>query len=300
MEKEKQRTKFVFVLKERLSYKLSFDEFLNFTNKAELSINGGDFQSAITTLWEVHSAMSAGGYIEEFLRVSKLLFNTVKWSKKNIAKLTNYESLLQCVIMSAVQYGDDQFVDSLLNKFESLIENKEESYIRLCYLKSYTLWFRREFDDAVGMCEEASYLLERADQPDKYGVKHNQALAYRDSGNNNNICKALDYFLNNNDLSELINAQSVPKEGNGSLLGNVGKCLALQNELENALICYYKSFYYIFHDGDAHRILNKGYAAFWITESLMENGQIEPAYYFLQFALDSWKNSSPVLANRNI
>ena len=32
----------------------------------------------------------------------------------------------------------------------------------------------------------------------------------------------------------------------------------------------------------------------------MENEQIEPAYYFLQFALDSWKNSSPVLANRNI
>ena len=232
--------KFVFVLKERLSYKLSFDEFLNFTNKAELSINGGDFQSAITTLWEVHSAMSAGGYIEEFLRVSKLLFNAFKWSKKNIAKITNYESLLQCVIVSAVQYGDDQFADSLLNKFESLIENKEESYIRLCYLKSYTLWFRRDFDEAVSMCEEASYLLKRADQPDKYGVHHNQALAYRDSGNDENICKALDYFLNNNDLSELINARSVPKEGNGSLLGNVGKCLALQNELENALICFYK------------------------------------------------------------
>ncbi|HDZ3692662.1 TPA: hypothetical protein RSW53_003542, partial [Vibrio cholerae] len=63
--------KFIYVLREKLSYKLSFDEFANFTNKAELSINAGDFQNAINSLWEVHDSMSAAGYNEEFLRVSK-------------------------------------------------------------------------------------------------------------------------------------------------------------------------------------------------------------------------------------
>ncbi len=66
--------KFIFVLKEKLSHKLSFDEFSNFTNKAELSINKGDFQSAINTLYEVDSAMCAAGYIEELLRSSEITF----------------------------------------------------------------------------------------------------------------------------------------------------------------------------------------------------------------------------------
>lgn len=291
--------KFVFVLKEKLSYKLSFDEFSNFTNKAELSINKGDFQEAITTLWEVHSAMSAAGYIEEFLRVAKLLFNAVTWSKKNIAKYTNFETLWDSVSRSSVEFGENDFTNDLIQKYENLIENKEEEYIRLCHVKSYVHWFRREYKEAVNICEEATYLLKRADQPDKFGIEHHQALAYRDSEISENIEKALEFFLKNNDLDLLLDNGKIEQSGDGPMYGNIGKCLALQGKHENSLVTFYKSFYYIFKDDSSNRLINLGYAALWISEALLKTNKIESAFYFYKFALISWEASSPVLVNRN-
>ncbi|MGF1747086.1 hypothetical protein, partial [Vibrio minamisatsumaniensis] len=100
--------KAIYVLREKLSYKLSFDEFSNFTNKAELSINAGDHQNAINSLWEIHSSMTAAGYNEEFLRVGKLLLSSITWSKRRIEKLENFYPLMSYIIRCLVEYGDDE------------------------------------------------------------------------------------------------------------------------------------------------------------------------------------------------
>jgi tetratricopeptide (TPR) repeat protein len=291
--------KFIVVLKERISHKLSFDEFSNFTNKAELSINKGDFQSAINTLYEVNSAMCAAGYIEEFLRVSKLLFTAVNWSKRGVAKLTNFETLWDSVARTSVEFGDDFFTNELVEKYESLIENKEEEYIRLCHVKSYVHWFRQQYQDAVNICEEASYLLKRADQPDKFNIEHHQALAYRDSQIPENIDKALDIFIKKHSEEDILSIDNISANGDGPMYGNVGKCYFLLSRPDDALTAYYKSFYNLFNDSSHNRLLNLGYGALWISEALEKNSQLEPAMYFYRFAINSWEASSPALVNRN-
>ena len=291
--------KFIYVLKENLSHKLSFDEFSNFTNKAELSINKSDFQSAINTLYEIHSAMCAAGYIEEFLRVSKLLFTAVTWSKKNVAKLSNFETLWDIVARTSVEFGDDYFTNELIEKYESLIENKEEEYIRLCNVKSYVHWFRQQYQDAVNICEEASYLLKRANQPDKFNIEHHQALAYRDSQIPENIEKALEIFIKKYSEDDILSIENIRSGLDGPMYGNVGKCYSLLNRPDDALTAYYKSFYSLFNDPSNNMLLNIGYCAFWISEALEKKSMLEPAIYFYRFAINSWEASSPALVNRN-
>lgn len=291
--------KFIYILKEKISHKLSFDEFSNFTNKAELSINKNDFQSAINTLYDVHSAMSAAGYIEEFIRVSKLLFSSITWSKKNISKLSNFETLWDSVTRASVEFGEDTFADELIYKYESLIENKEEEYIRLCHVKAYTNWFREQYEVSVNICEEATYLLKRADQADKFNIIHQQALAYRDSEIHENIDKAFDIFIGNNSEEDILSTSNIEINGDGPLFGNIGKCYFLLEKFDDSLIAYYKAFYCIF-DSDSHnRLLNLGYAALWISQSLEKKLQPEQAIYFYRFAINAWEASSPVLVNRN-
>lgn len=290
--------KFVFVLKKKLSYKLSFDEFLNFTKKSELAINAGEYQEAVTTLWEVSSAMSAAGYVEEFLRVSQILFYKFSWSKNKVSQINSFEPLVQNVIQSAVEYGDDKFVDFLIEKLDSLIESKESEYIRLCYVKSYVGWFRGEYDGAIKICEEAIYLIERAGQSDSFGVGHNKALAYRDSGKEEGVERALNFFIKGNSLEDLVDENNIPDDGNGTMYGNAGRCLALKGEYDFAIICYSKSFYYIFIGDDSKKLLNLGYAASWMSELIGKAGDTEVASYFYKFALDCWERSSPIMRNK--
>ncbi len=160
-----------------------------------------------------------------------------------------------------MSFGEEDFANDLIEKYESLIENKEEEYIRLCHVKSYTHWFRQQFQDAVNICEEACYLLKRADQPDKFNIEHHQALAYRDSLNPDNIEKALAIFIKKYSEEEVLSTENLDKKGDGPMYGNVGKCYFLLNKVDDALTAYYKSFYNVFNDDSHNRLLNLGYAA---------------------------------------
>lgn len=290
--------KFIYVLREKLNHELSFEEFSNFTNKAELSINAGDYQNAINSLWEVHDAMTAAGYNEEFLRVGKFLLSSITWSKKRIDQFENFYPLMSYIIKCLVEYGHDEQALNFIDKYEFLINRKDEAYIRLCELKSYRYWFKDDFDNAINICEEAMYLLEKGSQGDRFSIAHTLALAQRDSGGVDDVDKALDYFRGSITLEDILSTEAMAELGDGPMLGNVGKCIYLKGDKENALICYEKSYYYLVSSDSNNRLINLGYASFWLANLLLELGENEVAYYFYRFAFESWSSSSPVLANR--
>ena len=291
--------KYIVVLKNAISYKLNFDEFSNFTNKAELSVTAGDFQNAINTLLEVHGAMSAGGYIEEFLRVANILFSRISWSKRSVSKLNNFEKLLEWTVKSSVEFGAEDINKNLIEKFSSIIEHKEESYIRLCAIKAYSFWFKGEHTDCLSISDEALFLLKKGNQPDNYSIEHHRALSLRDSETLPNINEALKYFLGQYKLESLLDPQDDSNNPNGIVFGNVGKCLLLKGQTNEAIHCFCKAFVYIENSDTGDRLLNLGYASFWIAEALESNNLKEEALYFFKYALDSWKSCSPVLSNRN-
>ncbi|MGF1744908.1 hypothetical protein, partial [Vibrio minamisatsumaniensis] len=186
-----------------------------------------------------------------------------------------------------------------ITTYENIIDNKEEAYIRLCDMKSYMYWFKCDYSQAINTCEEALYLLEKAKQDDKYNIAHTLALSQRDSGNLEDIKKSLKYFRGATSIEELLSTDNITKSSDGPMLGNVGKCMYLSRDMDGALVCYAKSFYYLFESDSYNRLINLGYASFWLADLLLELGKNEAAYYFYSFAFESWSSSSPVLSNRN-
>jgi len=293
--------KWVVILKEKMSAKLSYQEFSNFINKAELSINAMNYQRAVSTLMEVQVSMCSAGYVEEFLRVSRLLFNSITWTKNSLSKLTSIETLIHGTAKASIEFGDNELTDYLIENYASVIEKKEDNYIRLCSIKSYYFWFNNDYVNAINCCEEALYLLDRAgQQPDNYSIKHHLALAQRDTKEKGNLDAALDFFIKDNLFQDLTNIDVLPENGESTTYGNVGKCLYYKGSLPMALTCYYKSFFYTFETENIDRLLNLGYAAYWIAEVLSETNQKEQAYYFFKYAFNCWGNSSPILASRSL
>lgn len=291
--------KLILIAKDKLSHKLSFEELSNFTRKAELSINAGEYQEAINSLREVHSSMNGAGYTEEYLRVSKFLFKSFSWSKNKISSLENFDEYINVTCQTAIEYGDFSFNQQILEKYESNVEGKGEQYIRLCRIKAFNKWVQEDFNTAINICEEALYLLKRSGLDDTLDIGHDLALALRDSKIPENIDKALERFILNNEIDTLTDkSTSVNIDQRGAMYGNVGNCLFLKGDTEKALICYYKSFYCIYIDANAQRLINIGLASKWIFESLISLKMYEPAFYFCAYALITWKESSPLYYNR--
>jgi len=293
--------KYVLVLKQNLTYKLSFDEFSNFTNKAELLINSGKFQEAISVLSEVYGAMSAAGYVEEFLRVSSLFFSKFVWSKKNLNKILGVEDFIQIVIHLAAEYGDGELTDNVLNNYENLIERKEDSYIRLCKIRSHVLWMAGQYEDAVNVTREALYLIRKAGLDDKYNIEHIKALASRDWGGESRINDAKKVFCSSHEEEDFLKGTNSNKfkEIDGAAYGNMGKCYQMKGEYLFAERLYCKSFKRILEGSSSDRLLNLGYAALWISEVLTELNKRDSACYFYKYAIEQWASCSPKLASRH-
>ena len=290
--------KMVVILKPRLNDKLTYDELKSFTNKIELSINAKKYNDAIGHLLEIMTAMTNAGYIEEYLRVSKLLFDSITWKRKTILEYPQFDILFIFITGVSFEYGDSEYSNELIEKYENLFEKKEQQYFKVLQAKTYNLWLSGKNDIAIDMCEQGLYLLKRASQPDNYDLKHRLALCLRDTKEDENIRKALDIFLLTNKLDELL-GNTINSDISGTTYGNVGKCLYLIKEYNNSIICYSKSFYLIFEKSQLQKFLNLGYATYWIAEVLYSQGDNEKAYYFYKYSQINWEKGSPYLMNKN-
>lgn len=291
---------YVVVLKQRLGYKLSYDEYINFTHKAELLINAGKYQEALNTLSEVIDSMSTAGYIDELLRVSKMFLNTIIWTKKNIDELALFYPFLINVIRLFIENDNEEFTFQIIKNYESIVHDKSEAYLRLCSIKTYVYWFLKDFPKALSICEEALYLIERGEQADLFDIRHHYALNLRDSRIEQNIKRALEIFLGDKVLGKIIDKnEPITKDIQGTIFGNVGRCLDISGDINNALICYFKAFYCIFTYDDSLRNINLGYAAFWIYEIMSKINKNDVSIYFLKLAHNEWDKSSKVLLNQN-
>lgn len=291
---------FAVLLKNKISYKSKYEDFTHFTKQAELYNNAGDSQGVIDTLLSINSSMVSAGYTEELLRVSKLFFNSIKWETNKIEQYHNFNDLFRSSVKNFAEFGDKDYALKLISKYEKIIESKSDDYILLCESKAYIYWLSKEYNTSIDICEEALYLIKRADQEDKYDIRHTYNLILRDTEIDENIDKSLEFLLSPHTLNDLISNDSDLNNINGTTYGNVGKCLLLKNDYQNSLLCNFKSFYSLYCFSKYQRIINLGYAALWIAEVLIKQEEHEKAYYFLAFAKDCWYENSPVLYNQNL
>ncbi|MEA5427557.1 SIR2 family protein [Arcicella lustrica] len=285
--------KFIYILKPKLNSNLTISEFQNWTLKIELQINKNDFKSALISLEEVRHAIITAGFLEEYLRVAELLYNKLNWNDAISQEYPYFHSQFITLTTIQTQIGKFDLCSTNLNKYSKIIAGKSIHYLAFCSQKCYFFWYQGLFNEAIAIAEEGVFLLEESSLTDNFSLRHNLALSLRDSKNENDIKKALDYFLQNESLDKVINRDQINFEFSSQLYGNVGKCLELIGRYDDALYCYCISFKKLLNENYDDSTLNNGYASFWIAEILFRYKKFKDGFYFLKYAEICWEKTSP-------
>ncbi len=282
---------FIYVLKPKLNSDMNLSAYQNWTSKIELQINKGDFKPALVALEEVSSSILSAGFSEEYLRVAEKLFHSIDWKKAIENEYPYFDSQFSTMMTILTQFGRYSECEELLNQYSKLIPGKSSQYLSYCSEKCYLFWYQEKFDEAIEIGEYGVFLLNESGITDNYSLKHNLALSHRDSKIEKNINDALTYFLKGEVIENVIS--DVNEELGGHFYGNIGRCLELLNDKENALTCYYISISILFKEDNSHSKLNIGYAASWIFEILKSSKEKLNSLYFLKLSINTWENSSP-------
>lgn len=288
--------KTILFLKPKLGLGLSFSDFQNWTSKIELNINRGDYKKAHDTLREIIMPINRSGYLEEFVRVYLLFCDSFSWTRKSVDQLDFFPALLLSASKNLIEYGETEKTKLYINKYSKIIDGKSEEYLLVCAVNAYSHWFSDQYKEAISTAEEAEFLLGEAKFDDKYGCRHILALALRDSGIEENIARALKLFLQGEELERVIFGEPNP-DYNAPFYGNIGRCLELQGNIDAALRSYGIAYDLIRKSDDSTHLLNLGFASDWIASVLSKKGLMESSFYFLLYAEDLWRKSSPVRAN---
>jgi len=285
--------KFIYILKPKLNSDLTISEFQNWTSKIELQINKNDFKAALISLEEVSSAILTSGYLEEYLRVSELLFATLNWGDAISQEYPYFHSQFVELIIVQAHLGKFDVSQENLDKYSKLIPGKSSNYLAYCGVKSYSLWYQGLFQEAISVAEEGVFLLSESNITDTFNLRNNLSLALRDSKKPENVKKALEYFLRNEDLSAILKRDHINYDVDGTYYGNVGKCLEFMGNTDDALFCYYVSLKRLAKESHTASILNIGYACSWISEILFQKNKNKDGLYFLKYARNCWDKVSP-------
>jgi len=285
--------RFIYILKPNLSSKLTIKDFQYWTSKIELQINKNDFKSALIALEEVGKSIIAAGYTEEYLRVAEKLYEALNWQTAITGEYSYFHTQINLLATTQTQMGKFNICLKNLEDYSKLIPGKSSHYLSYCSEKTYNLWYQKKYNEAIQIGEEGEFLLNESNLADQYSLKHNLALARRDSDKIINVQKALKYFLQNESLDVILDKTKINKDLSGNFYGNIGKCLEILDQNENALFCYCLSLRLLLSEDSTNAMINIGYACNWTGQLLIQTNKKKEGLYFLKYAMNSWQNTSP-------
>ncbi|MCK0128171.1 SIR2 family protein [Erythrobacter sp. F6033] len=258
-----------------LGVNLPYPLLERWSQKAELEISASMYDDAFETLSDAEDAFLGSGHIQEYVRVCRLLLEAIDWETAS-SKYKQFDDLVRVTVETLDQLGEYTASDNLIDRYASTIPEKTARFINLCDIRAYSAWQRQNFADAVEWAKKGVDLKARTKVDTAFDCEHHLALALRDSGECND---ALDIFLGEHKLEEILDGNDLSK-GNGPLYGNVGRCLHLMGQKDDALRCYRKSMRLLERDNAANTMSNRAYARAWIGEIHQTNGRTEEAIAF--------------------
>jgi tetratricopeptide (TPR) repeat protein len=260
------------------------------TEKAELEISAGLFDEAFDTMYKVEEAMLGGGHIEEYIRVSKILLQSIEWETAP-TKYKRFDKLVGLTIHALDNLGRYDDADDLIERLAVTIPQKTARYIRFCDIRAYSSWLRGDFRNAIEWASTGVSLKDETNVDTESDCGHTLALAQRDGGDPQT---AVHFFAKGRTVQEIADPDEQELGSDGPTYGNVGRCLQFLGDWDNALGCYRKSIRLLESTSSSDRSGNRAYARQWIGEVYEEKGENELALTFFQDAINVLGQSSPV------
>lgn len=259
------------------------------SQKAELQVAAGLFEDAFETLTKIEEAFIGGGHVQEFVRVSRLLFEAIDWETAP-TKHRQFDKIIGAMIEALDQLGDTESADGLLTRYERTIPQKTARYINFCDVRSYSYWMRGDFEKAIEWAQKGVTLKSETNVDTDFDCRHTLALAQRDAGQ---PTVAIEYFRNNFSIADIIAGK--PEVGSSpSMYGNVGRCLHLMEKFDDALSCYRKSLKMLEMESSSTTKSNRAYGRRWVGQIFAKRGDTEKAEAFLMDAIRTLGSSAPI------
>ena len=260
----------------------------HWTRKAELQITFGHFEEATSTIEEIVRPLVDRGYLEEMIRLAKLLFHNLDWAEA-CSSYRHFDSVFNESLQCMIQIGDES-CEHFLRQYEDAIPGKSARFILLCDLKCYAAWYKGHFESAIRWGERGSQLKDQTDVDTAFSTRHNLALALRDGGR---VKEALERFLEGELLETVVMPGTRIEGKNSAFYGNIGRCLFMLNRLDEAQACYVKSAQLLENTDDPSRRLNRGYIRYWIAQLLTQREEFDLAAAACRASVCIWEDSSP-------
>ncbi len=263
----------------------------NVTTKAELQLAMGNFEDCARTLVENFDQMVVKGITDEFVRLATWVLDAVDWNDQSPIEDETLDLLMEKVAHLMVEMGMLERLNPYLDSYTATVTDGTARHIGLCDIRTYVSWFSGNFDEAIAWGELGEQQKAKSGLDTDNDTSHNLALARRDSGD---IDRALKYFLDGTSLRNALTEDHKSSKRDHSFYGNVGRCLALRGQFENALDLYAMSYDSLQSSATSQRRqLNLGYAAYWIAEALNSMGKKGEALLFYEHASSLWRRRAP-------
>ncbi|WP_176489001.1 NB-ARC domain-containing protein [Rhizorhabdus dicambivorans] len=276
-------------IKSMLGINLPFAMLERWSQKVELEVSAGLYSEAFETLVEIENALIGGGHVQEYVRVGRLLFESIDWETA-ATEYDKFDKVVGMMVGAFEQLGDRESADSMILRYEGTIPQKTARYIKFCDIKSSSYWLRGEFELATEWARTGVSLKKESHVDTNFDCDHTLALAERDAGR---PAIALDFFRKNWTIEDIIaGIEGVPEDG--PMYGNVGRCLQFMQRNEDALICYKRSMRILETDTSYHSKSNRAYARRWVGQILRDLGDLQAAEAFFMDAIRLLGNSAPL------
>ncbi len=271
----------------------SYDILEHWTRKAELQITIGKLEEATNTIEEIGEPLLNRGYQEEMIRLGLRLFSGLDWAEACTA-YKHFDAIFERCLTAMIQVGHTE-AEPLLERYERAIPGKSAQYILLCDLRCYGYWYTQRYELAIHWGERGAKLKEVSSVDTAFSTKHNLALSLRDGGR---VAEALRVFLDGEELGSVTRSGERVSDRGAHFYGNIGRCLFLEGEVEDASTCYVKSAQLLEEDPARSANLNKGYIRSWVAELLTKRGEVELAAACYRAAASVWEDTSPPRADQ--
>lgn len=259
---------------------------------AELSISAGLENSAISLLAEVEPIIRRDEPPGEFIRICKQIF--IYDNYKRLAKIKGFEKVFETFVRCLANHSRLAEAMEALEGYHDTLTGKEARYIHYCDMRCYLYWISENYPAAIRWGAEGAKLKSKSGVDTQYTTEHNLALAQRDSGA---VDQALAHFIKGSTIEDAIDPEKIDLDRGGPFYGNVGRCLQLMGQIDNALACFRKSARLIEEQAEDHTE-NQAYIRQWIGEVLLRCKDYYHANLFLCASAAKWAVVAPSRAKR--
>jgi tetratricopeptide (TPR) repeat protein len=278
-----------------LASEVSYGVLQNWTTKAELLINGGEYIKALQVLEEARRSLLQNGYSEEFVKLAATLFENLEWNEALINNSKTYDDVYEDFMDTLTTLGRFAEAEKFIKKFEDTVSGATPRRIAVCNMRTFLYWTQEKYDLAKEWGRRGVQFKSKNQLDTRHDCEHTLALARRDSGE---VDEALSYFLFGNELETVLNPKEIISNRGGSFYGNIGRCLFFKGDYASAKICLIKSAFLLEKERHQIVLVNRGWAALWLGELFEKQEDYKITSICYKMAIIKWKSVSPQRAEK--